>query len=132
MLAGYPPFYENEESPDRFNIYKSILAGAITWPSHFDPSARDLIKKLLTTNLTRRLGNLKGGAADVKKHAFFEGIDWDAVYNKRLVPPIIPDVDFEGDTRNFDSYENEPDDFDIGKSLNLQPTEDDPFKTFSF
>jgi len=120
MLAGYPPFYENEESPDRFNIYKSILAGTISWPAHFDPAARDLIKRLLATNLTRRLGNLKGGAEDVKRHHFFEGVDWTAVYNKRVTPPIIPEVDFDGDTSNFENYENDGEGCnydDIGKQF---------------
>lgn len=32
---------------------------------------QDLIKKLLTADLTKRLGNLKAGADDVKKHKWF-------------------------------------------------------------
>jgi protein kinase X len=128
MLAGYPPFYENEESPDKFNIYKSIIAGAVTFPDHFEPQAKDLIKRLLATNVSRRLGVLKGGAEDVKKHSFFEGIDWNEVYNKRLIPPIIPEVEFEGDASNFDNYDNDEDSVhyaDIGKH-NEGP---DPFES---
>ena len=34
MLAGYPPFYD--ENP--FGIYQKILAGKIEFPRHFDQS----------------------------------------------------------------------------------------------
>merc|ERR1711871_1360485 len=39
MLAGYPPFYD--ENP--FGIYQKILAGKIEFPRHFDVHAKDLI-----------------------------------------------------------------------------------------
>ena len=43
MLAGYPPFFD--ENP--FSIYEKILIGKIYFPSFFDPHAKDLVKKLL-------------------------------------------------------------------------------------
>jgi len=55
MLAGYPPF--SDENP--FGIYEKILAGEIKWPRHMDPVAKDLIKKLLVHDRTKRLGNMK-------------------------------------------------------------------------
>lgn len=55
MLVGYPPFYD--ENP--FGIYEKILGGKIEWPRHIDPSAKDLVKKLLTNDRTKRLGNMK-------------------------------------------------------------------------
>lgn len=55
MLAGYPPFFDDNP----FGIYEKILAGRIYFPSHIDPAAKDLIKKLLTADRTKRLGNLK-------------------------------------------------------------------------
>ncbi len=30
--------------------------------------------------------------ADIKSHPWFRGIDWQAVYNKEVVPPFEPDV----------------------------------------
>jgi len=103
MLAGYPPFYD--ENP--FGIYEKILLGRIAFPSHIDSSARDLIKKLLASDRTRRLGNLKDGAVDVKKHRFFKGIDWEALNKRKLTPPIQPNVQHPGDTSNFEEYEEE-------------------------
>ncbi|XP_017966167.1 cAMP-dependent protein kinase catalytic subunit 3, partial [Drosophila navojoa] len=80
MLVGYPPFYD--EQP--FGIYEKILSGKIEWERHMDPIAKDLIKKLLVNDRTKRLGNMKNGADDVKRHRWFKNINWNDVYNKKL------------------------------------------------
>ena len=64
MLAGYPPF--TDENP--FVIYEKILAGNIEWPPQVDRVAKDLVRKLLEQDSTKRLGNMKMGAEDVKNH----------------------------------------------------------------
>ena len=51
MLAGYPPFYD--ENP--FGIYQKILQGKLEFPRHFETHARDLVRKLLTLTLTPTL-----------------------------------------------------------------------------
>jgi len=100
MLAGYPPFYDDNP----FGIYEKILNGKIHFPNHFDPNAKDLVKKLLTADRTRRLGNLKNGVEDVKKHKFFKGVEWNNLYERTILAPIIPDMQHEGDTQNFEVY----------------------------
>jgi len=100
MLAGYPPFFDDNP----FGIYEKILSGKIEWPRHVDPVAKDLIKKFLVQDRTKRLGNMKNGTEDVKRHRWFKSVDWEEVYYKQLKPPIIPKVSYEGDTRNFDDY----------------------------
>ncbi|XP_076312013.1 cAMP-dependent protein kinase catalytic subunit 3-like isoform X2 [Tachypleus tridentatus] len=100
MLAGYPPFFD--ENP--FAIYEKILAGKIEWPRHIDPVAKDLIKKFLVQDRTKRLGYMKNGTEDVTRHRWFKGIIWEDVINKRLKPPIIPSVSHSGDTRYFDRF----------------------------
>ncbi|GLD57116.1 cAMP-dependent protein kinase catalytic subunit PRKX [Lates japonicus] len=47
-------------------------------------SPRDLIKKFLVIDRARRLGNMKNGADDVKKHRWFKTIDWEAVPLRKL------------------------------------------------
>ena len=64
MLAGYPPFCDD----NTFVIYQKILTGRIEWPKNMDKVAKDLIKKLLVKDRTRRLGSMKGKAEDVKNH----------------------------------------------------------------
>jgi len=100
MLAGYPPFYD--ENP--FGIYQKILAGKIEFPRHFDPNAKDLVKKLLTADRTKRFGCLKDGAEDIKRHKWFKGVDWVKVYNRKVKPPFIPGYKSLDDTSNFDKY----------------------------
>ena len=54
---SYPPFFD--EHP--FRIYEKILEGKIEWPKPgmLDANAKDLIKKLLSRDMTSRLGSLK-------------------------------------------------------------------------
>ncbi|XP_029785444.1 cAMP-dependent protein kinase catalytic subunit PRKX isoform X2 [Suricata suricatta] len=100
MHSGFPPFFDDNP----FGIYQKILAGKIDFPRHLDFSVKDLIKKLLVVDRTRRLGNMKNGAEDVKRHRWFRTVDWEAVPQRKLKPPIVPKLCGEGDTSNFDAY----------------------------
>ena len=100
MLVGYPPFFD--ESP--FKIYEKILAGRIEFPRFMDPAAKDLIKKLLTQDKMKRIGNLKNGAADVKQHKWFRGVDWNDLYNKLIPSPIPVKISSPGDSRYYEKY----------------------------
>ena len=66
--------------------------------------AKDLIRSFCTTDRSKRLGNIEGGAARVKAHPFFNGVNWDDVYNRRHKGPILPPVRYPGDAQCFDSY----------------------------
>lgn len=100
MLAGYPPFYDEEQ----YGIYTKILKGEIEFPRHFDAHAKDLVSKLLTADRTKRYGCLKDGAEDIKNHAWFKSVDWAKAYNRKLKPPYVPGFKAPDDTRNFDKY----------------------------
>ncbi|CDU24708.1 probable cAMP-dependent protein kinase catalytic subunit [Sporisorium scitamineum] len=101
MLAGYPPFYD----PNPILIYEKILAGKLVFPEEIDPVSRDLISGLLNADRSRRLGNLRGGANDVKNHPWFHGVDWKVLQEGRIPPPIVPYLGRPGDTSNFSKYE---------------------------
>merc|ERR1719397_1078334 len=103
MLAGYPPFYA--ENP--LGIYEKILAGKVEWPKCIENVAKDLIRKLLVIDRTKRIGNLKNGADDIKNHKWFKGLDWEEVYQRKLKPPFVPKVRSAGDTSNFQEYSDE-------------------------
>ncbi|NWT36560.1 PRKX kinase, partial [Chroicocephalus maculipennis] len=122
MLSGFPPFFDDNP----FGIYQKILAGKIDFPRHLDLYVKDLIKKLLVVDRTRRLGNMKNGADDVKRHRWFRSIDWDAVPQRRLKPPIVPKVSNDGDTSNFEAY---PED-DWNKTPPVPPKDLEIFKNF--
>ncbi|KAJ9107495.1 hypothetical protein QFC21_000950 [Naganishia friedmannii] len=87
MLCGYP-----------------IVANKVAFPSHVDPYAKDLIRRLLTADRSKRLGNLRGGARDVMSHRWFTGVDWAVLESKKIGAPIIPHVACRGDSQNFQRY----------------------------
>uniref|UniRef100_A0A667I614 Protein kinase X-linked n=1 Tax=Lynx canadensis TaxID=61383 RepID=A0A667I614_LYNCA len=122
MHSGFPPFFDDNP----FGIYQKILAGKIDFPRHLDFSVKDLIKKLLVVDRTRRLGNMKNGAEDVKRHRWFRTVDWEAVPQRKLKPPIVPKLCGEGDTSNFEAY---PDN-DWNAAPPVSPKDLEVFKNF--
>lgn len=100
MLAGYPPFYDD----DHLKLYEKILQGRIRWPQYFDPHAKDLLKRLLTSDLSKRYGNLKNGADDIKNHRWFEGVDFNRLLVRQIRAPYIPQIRGDGDASHFDRY----------------------------
>jgi serine/threonine protein kinase len=55
FLSGSPPFHDEVQ----YLLYEKILRGIskIEWPRSFDYTSKDLIKKLLVTDPTKRLGS---------------------------------------------------------------------------
>jgi len=52
------------------------LKGKIRFPKNFYKDAKSLIKHLLEADLSKRYGNLKNGADDIKNHRWFGKINW--------------------------------------------------------
>ncbi|XP_050460649.1 cAMP-dependent protein kinase catalytic subunit beta-like [Cataglyphis hispanica] len=105
MNAGYQPFY----APDPMKLYKKIVAGKFKFAHHFGENLRDILKCTLRVDLTRRYGNLKDGSMDIKKHQWFQSINWLEIYNQKVQPSFIPQcTNQNGDTSNFDRYDEEP------------------------
>lgn len=115
MTAGSPPFYAD----DPMEVYEKILSGHVSVPSHFSRGLSDLVKKLLRTYQSKRLGRTKGGTAAVMKHKWFSGFDWDALMNKSMTTvPIKPNVKNEEDMSNFDLYPSDNDAAVVNKFTN--------------
>lgn len=123
MLAGYPPFFD--VTP--FGIYKKVLEGRVEFPRHFDVKAKDLIKRLLVHDRTKRIGCLKGGSEDLKKHKWFKGLDWDLLLNRSIKPPFEPNVKAADDTSMFDRYPESTE----AAALRLTGKEQELFEGFS-
>ena len=88
LLYGRPPFMAN----DPYEIFQKVLSEKIKFSKTFDKSAKSLVKKLCEHDLSKRLGNLKGGVTDVKTHRFFKTIDWDALLSMKVKAPYIPEI----------------------------------------
>jgi len=50
------------------------------------------VKHLLVADLSKRYGNLKNGANDIKSHRWFNVIDWNELVSKKLPVPYKPVV----------------------------------------
>lgn len=101
MTAGFPPF----AGSDQIEQMSAILAVRYTVPQQFSKEVRDIVKKLLVANAAKRLGTLKGGPSDVKKHPWFKDLDWEALKSKGLRAPYVPKLKSIEDTSCFDDYD---------------------------
>ncbi|GAA99532.1 uncharacterized protein L969DRAFT_407406 [Mixia osmundae IAM 14324] len=89
-LLGYTPFY----AESRMQKYELIMACELKLPARAGLSAEatDLLHSLITRDPADRLGSITG-AADIKKHAFFETTNWSDLAALRVVPPFRPPPD---------------------------------------
>eukprot|EP00388_Colpodella_angusta_P047534 GDKK01072962.1.p1 GENE.GDKK01072962.1~~GDKK01072962.1.p1 ORF type:complete len:346 (-),score=-2.14 GDKK01072962.1:98-1006(-) len=82
-LTGRRPF----DAPTQYLLIKTILEQEVVYPSEMDPSAQDLIRRLLVKDPTKRLGAAEMGGFDVvKSHPFFSGIVWDSLATVDVSP----------------------------------------------
>lgn len=91
MMYGRTPFKGEDNEKTLVNIIKQPLTfpKVATCGKELDEilRAQDLISKLLAKNPKRRIGSLKG-AAEIKRHDFFKGVNWALVRSVR--PPEVP------------------------------------------
>lgn len=65
--------------------------------------ARDLIQNLLAVKPAERFGT--NGTQEIKNHPWFQSIDFDAISARKVTPPFVPDIKYDGDTHCFAYYE---------------------------
>eukprot|EP01084_Bolivina_argentea_P250830 420440_1 len=85
MLSGFPPFFDDEP----MQTCRKIIRGRLKFPRFFTSEGTDLIRGLLINKPWRRLGMLKGGAQNIKKHPWFYGFNWNKLCEGTLTAPII-------------------------------------------
>ena len=109
MLCGFTPFWDGG-SPVK--IYENILKGRVKYPPYIHHDAQDLLVQLITSDLTKRLGNLHGGPNDIKSHAWFSEVTWERLVKKDIDAPYVPPVKGgAGDASQFDKYPEETEDY---------------------
>ena len=100
MLAGYPPFHDDNP----FGIYSKILTSNVEYPRIIESKAKSLIKKLLNRDLTKRLGCVQGKALSIKSHKWFAQNQWDDVLSSDIKVPYKPSIQNSEDSSHFDDY----------------------------
>uniref|UniRef100_A0A8C7YWY6 non-specific serine/threonine protein kinase n=1 Tax=Oryzias sinensis TaxID=183150 RepID=A0A8C7YWY6_9TELE len=98
MMCGRLPFYNQ----DHEKLFELILMEEIKFPRTLSADAKSLLSGLLIKDPNKRLGGGPDDAKEIMRHSFFGTIDWQDVYDKKLVPPFQPQVSSETDTRYFD------------------------------
>uniref|UniRef100_A0A4W5LYF7 protein kinase C n=1 Tax=Hucho hucho TaxID=62062 RepID=A0A4W5LYF7_9TELE len=98
MLVGESPFPGDDEE----EVFDSIVNDEVRYPRFLSPESVSITQKLLQKNPERRLGSGEPDANEVKKHRFFQGVDWAALLHKKVVPPFFPRIKTPGDVSNFD------------------------------
>ncbi|XP_026062430.1 microtubule-associated serine/threonine-protein kinase 3 isoform X1 [Carassius auratus] len=98
FLVGCVPFFG--DTPEE--LFGQVVSDEIEWPEGDDAlplESQDLITKLLRQSPKERLG--AGGAAEVKYHIFFRGLDWSGLLRQKA--EFIPQLETEEDTSYFDT-----------------------------
>ncbi|XP_009885844.1 PREDICTED: cGMP-dependent protein kinase 2 isoform X3 [Charadrius vociferus] len=102
LLTGSPPF----SGADQMMTYNLILKGIekLDFPKIITRRPEDLIRRLCRQNPTERLGNLRNGINDIKKHRWLSGFNWDGLKVRKLTSPLKREVSGPTDYSYFDSY----------------------------
>lgn len=104
MLVGDTPFYADS----LVGTYGKIMdhKNSLNFPGDIEVSenAKSLIRAFLTDRNTR-LG--KSGIAEIKAHRFFVNDTWTFDNLRESVPPVVPELSSDDDTRNFDDIERD-------------------------
>ena len=99
MLCGYAPFCSKETSRVCYKILHWEKFLEFPKKINLSNNAIDLIKKMINYPYCR-LG--KNGVEEIKKHPFFNDIDWDNLHNMK--PPFIPNLSCDNDVKYFEKF----------------------------
>jgi serine/threonine protein kinase len=78
LITGSPPHV----SDDIQELFEMINKGLITYPSYVSFEAQDLMSQLMHKDTARR-----PDFPQIKCHSFFSGLDWTALYERRIPAP---------------------------------------------
>jgi len=121
MLTGLPAFYDNDVQ----KMYRYKMRADIEMPDEMEESAKDIILKFLDKDPDTRLKNPE----EIKAHPYFASIDWDALYNKTVETPYIPNVKSKESTNMIDREFTK---LDLESELKEGSTVEEQFPNFAF
>ena len=109
MLVGDTPFYADSLVGTYGKIFdfKNSLKFPRDDEVKLSQNSKSLIKAFLTDQHSR-LG--RNGIEDIKRHPFFENDQWTWDNLRESVPPVVPELTSDDDTRNFEDIEEETSD----------------------
>lgn len=106
MIVGVTPFYDGKI--DQMTLYKRICKGKYEFPGggFMSSSSKDLIRRILVPNPKERLGSFAAGDIDIRRHSWFDGIDWKKLAKKEIKAPWVPKIADPLDGNNFANWDH--------------------------
>lgn len=91
MLSGINPI--KLKNKNKFEKLQMITERDIEMRAEFSDEASSLLRGLLNRQPQGRLGSRS--VEDIKRHIWFDGVNWDNVYQRQVQAPFVPKI--EGD-----------------------------------
>lgn len=139
MLVGSSPFdiltiTGNPDQNTEDFLFQCILERTIRIPRNMSVKAQNVLRGFLNKNPEERLGcDHETGFSDIKSHAFFKSIDWEALAAKQVTPPYRPKIDSDRDLENFDpTFTNEPVQLTPDDSNDIAQIDQSEFEGFEY
>jgi serine/threonine protein kinase len=82
MLTGRPPFLNSNKQ----TMLKNLVTTPVPLPYYLSDNAKSLLSGLFKIKPEERLGF--NGSEAIKKHKFFQGINWDDLMNRKVKAPV--------------------------------------------
>jgi beta-adrenergic-receptor kinase len=126
LLKGHSPFRQHK-TKDKHEIDKMTLTMNVELPDNFSTELKSLLESLLQRDVDQRLGCCGGGSEELKSHNFFDGVDWEQVYQQKYTPPLIPP---RGEVNAADAFDIGSFDEEDTKGLKLTEADQELYKNF--
>lgn len=84
LIVGHTPFYDYNVD----KMFRNIVKKKLKRHPSLSEKAYDLVSLLLQKDPELRLGHGPEDAKMIKKHAFFNELDWDLLNAKEIEPPV--------------------------------------------
>ncbi|EFO25200.1 AGC/PDK1 protein kinase [Loa loa] len=110
MVSGLPPF----RAINDYHTFQKIQKLDYSFPDGFPDLSKDLVRKFLVFDPSKRLGSEEtGGSEAVRSHPYFATVDWDNLITK-TPPPFKPYLPASCGEPAFHSDYHFPDDIEPG------------------
>lgn len=98
MISGRHPFH----GATHYDTLRNMVTRPPSLDSRLSPSAANIVRSLLIKNPKSRLGG-KDGINELKNLSFFNTVNWDDLYHKRIPMPHVPSLQGETDISSFET-----------------------------
>jgi len=127
-LTGALPYFQGSLSE---MFQRRVNGSVLQFPSGLPYYAMDLCAKLLDRDPKTRIGS-DGGAEEVRKHPWLSDVDWEALYSKRITPPINPRANLDNFDPAFTREEVSPQLLGFSSTVGNSTIEDTKLSHWSF